>query len=96
MTCRVCGEIAPVYRTIKENDHIVRYRRCHKCHHEFSTLEMDEDMWGSLSKVKKLEDIVATINNAINDNVKVLHNGSTYRMAEYIAHRLFAEVKNEM
>lgn len=96
MTCRICGETAPVYKTIKENDHVLRYLKCNKCGHDFRTLEMDEDMWRSISTTKKFEEITSTIDKAIKDHVKVSPSGSTYRMAQYIAHRLFTEVSHEV
>lgn len=96
MTCRICGENAPVYKTIKENDHVVRYHQCNKCEHQFRTLEMDEDMWGSISDTKKFEEITATIRNAIEDHGRVFKSGGINTMANFIAHRLFAEVRHEV
>lgn len=93
MTCRICGENAPVYNTQKEKDHVVRYLKCNKCGHSFRTLEMDEDMWGSISDTKKFEEITATIREAIEDHVRTSPSGSIHRMAQFVAHRLFAEVE---
>lgn len=96
MTCRICGEKATVYQTIKENDHVVRYRRCSKCGHQFRTLEMDDDMWGAMSDMKKIEDITGTIGKAIRDHLTISPNFSIKTMSKFIAHRLFVEVKHEM
>lgn len=96
MTCRICGENAPVCRTIKENDHVVRYRRCSKCEHQFRTIEMDDDMWGAMSDMKKAEDITGTIGKAISDQLTISPNISIKKMAKFIAHRLFAEVRHEV
>lgn len=96
MTCRLCGENAPVYQTIKENDHVIRYHRCAECGHVYRTLEMDEDMWKSFSDTKKFDEIAATIREAINDHITLSPNGSINIMAQFIAHRLFVEVSHEV
>ena len=96
MTCRICGEKATVYQTLKENDHVVRYRRCSKCNHQFITLEMDDDMWRAISDMKKTEDITRTIGKAIREHLTISQNINIKKMAEFITHRLFAEVKHEV
>lgn len=96
MTCRICGESAPVYQTIRENDHVIRYRKCNKCEHKFRTLEMDDDIWVNLSNMKSIKDVTVTIGNAISDHLTISKTVNIQAMAKFIARRLFVEVGYEM
>jgi transcriptional regulator NrdR family protein len=47
LTCPVCNADTKIIDSRKNNDHVIRYRRCKECDYRFPTIEVDGDIYRS-------------------------------------------------
>ena len=62
MTCPMCNGDTKIVDSRKNNDYVVRYRKCKDCGYRFATIEVDEDIYNrrmTSQADEKIKDFVA-------------------------------------